>query len=153
MRDQFKEIFYQVVTDTLEALAFIFSFPEDQRDTIDYDSALTTSVSFTGPFSGKLVMAISKQVVPGLAANMLGVDEETSLPQQQDALKEVVNVICGNFLPTIAGEHEIFTIDVPGVISNADQARFLHDGKPTSVAKIKLESGQADFYLFIDGRD
>jgi CheY-specific phosphatase CheX len=45
---------------------------------------------------------------------MLGAEsEEISPDQQKDALKEATNVVCGNFLPEIAGPEAVFHIDAP----------------------------------------
>ncbi len=85
---------------------------------ITYDSAVAASVSFAGPFSGNLIMVVSGQILPELTGNMLGVDDnaETTLEQRHDALKELINVICGNLLPTIAGKHSIFNVNAPVIL-------------------------------------
>jgi hypothetical protein len=77
MQDR-KEIIYQVLEEILGNLAFLFLAPEDTRDTMDYNVAVVAKIFFAGLFSGTLVFALSNQVLPEIARNMLGV-EKTSL--------------------------------------------------------------------------
>lgn len=95
MQDR-KEIIYQVLEEILGNLAFLFFAPEDTRDNMAYNVAVAAKISCTGLFSGTLVLALSNQVLPEIARNMLGVDEDIPVPQQHDAFKELLNVICGN---------------------------------------------------------
>ncbi|MCP4108482.1 MAG: chemotaxis protein CheX [Desulfobacteraceae bacterium] len=153
MKQQIKETLYRVAEDILEKLAFIFSFPEEERESIDYDSAVAASVSFKGPFTGTLVMAVSEHILPELAGNMLGVEnpDDTTLDQQHDALKELINVICGNLLPSVAGKEIVFNVDAPVIISK-DEAILRGDGPdPVAVARMDLDDQQCDLLFFIDG--
>ena len=152
MQDR-KEIIYQVLEEILENLAFLFFAPEDTRDTMDYNVAVAAKISFTGLFSGTLVLALSNQVLPEIARNMLGVDEDILVPQQHDAFKELLNVICGNMLPAIAGKREIFAIGVPDIISPEEMTASALRCPPTSMLKGELDNGQIDFFLLIDGEE
>jgi len=157
MNEQVKEILSRVAVETLEQLAYIFSFPEDGPGETDYDSAMAASVSFAGPFAGGLVMAVSPQVVFELAANMLGVDyEETTLDQQYDALKESMNVICGNLLPAIAGKQAVFDIGSPEIITGGEaikEATEKYNGRsPTSMVRLDIDGEQCALFLFGDIR-
>jgi chemotaxis protein CheY-P-specific phosphatase CheC len=156
MSEQVKELLSRVAGETLEKLAFMFSFPEDERGGMILDSAVAATVSFTGPFSGTLVMTVSNQLLPELAANMLGVDdEETTLDQQHDALKETINIICGNLLPAVAGEEAVFNIDAPLIIAEVEsikEAIKKYSNKPASIAKLNIDESECDLFLFVDGR-
>ncbi|MDL1962765.1 MAG: chemotaxis protein CheX, partial [Deltaproteobacteria bacterium] len=156
MSEQLKEILSRVAGETLEKLAFMFSFPEDERGRMILDSAVAAFISFSGPFSGTLVMTVSNQLLPELAANMLGVDdEETTLEQQHDALKETINIICGNLLPVIAGEEVVFNIDAPMIIAGVEAIKEAiedHGHKPASIVKLNIEESECDLFLFINGR-
>src|SRR5256885_12141673 len=92
----------QAAVLTFEDLGFMLPTPEldDQQKRAPLDT--TVSVAFQGPYNGRLVILTCRQMLPTLAANMLGEDEATE-QQQRDALGEVANVICGNMLPGIAG--------------------------------------------------
>lgn len=144
-----KETVYQVAEDVFEKLAFLFSFREEEREPMDYASAVVASVTFTGQFEGRLAMAVSEDVLPELAANMLGVEEETSREEQQDALKELINVVCGNLLPELAGRKKLFNVNAPQILS-PEQSAALADDAPAAAAKLSLEEGQCDLMLYLD---
>lgn len=152
MGNEIDGILYNVAEEVLEKLAFIFSFPADESDDMDLGRTVSANVSFNGPFSGSLTMLVSKPALPDLAENMLGMDEtdETTVEQQYDALKELINVICGNLLPAIAGKQAIFSVDMPFVESESNNPNT-SEREPESVAKLSLEVGQCHLYLYVDG--
>ena len=154
MRAKLEEIMSKVTIETLEKLAFMFAFPYEGEPR---DSMVAGRVSFTGPFSGTLVMMISIEVLRELAANMLGLDdgEETTEDHRSDALKETMNVVCGNLLPAIAGDEVVFDIGVPGVLP-ADQEIKRGAGIPDAIepsarVNLDLDEGQCVLFLFLDG--
>ncbi len=156
MNEKLNDILSRVAVESLEKLAFIFSFPEEDNGDMDYDSAAAAGVSFTGPFSGSLIITISRQVLVELTSNMLGVNDgqETTPDQQEDALKETINIICGNLLPFIAGEQAVFNIDTPEIIAGADAIKNAvtdSDGrKPASSVKLDIDDEQCALFLFGD---
>ena len=121
MNPRYEEILAEVTIQTLERLAFIFASTEDDFETLDLDEAQTAKVSFTGPFSGYLVIDISKFALPEFAANMLGEDDEENVTaeQQLDTLKETINIICGNLLPELSDKKEVFDIKAPEIVSSS----------------------------------
>lgn len=153
MKEQIKDILYRVAEDVLEKLAFIFSFPEDEREGIDYDTAVAVMVSFSGPFTGTLILALSPEVLPELTGNMLGLDDgdETTPAEQHDALKELINVICGNLLPAISDKQIVFNVDAPVIMDGNDPIADHGGQDPIAVAKLDLDGVQCDLLLFVDG--
>lgn len=154
MGRQIKHILTVVANETLEKLAFIFAFADDERVNDGPPPAMTGRVEFNGCFSGVLMVRISLGAVTELATNMLGLDDhcEISDAEQQDAFKEMLNVICGNLLPAIAGDRMEFHIGPPDVLSE-DEARIELDKKdPLCVARLMLEDGFCDLYFYPDGR-
>ena len=157
MRARLEERMSQVAIDTLEKLAFMFAFSDEGGQDPPADSAVSGSVSFTGPFSGTLLVAMSIEVLQELAGNMLGLDdgEETTQDHRSDALRETMNVICGNLLPAISGDEVVFDIGAPKVIP-ADQEMKKGAGVPDGLApsaevNLDLDEGQCVLFLFLDG--
>ena len=154
MSDQNNEILARVATNTLEQLAFLFSFPDDGQVEPDVESAVAARVLFSGPFRGALVITVSAQVLSELTANMLGVDseDETTTEQRDDALKETINVICGNLLPAVAGRQAVFDIDAPEIITEREaikEAVEKYDGLPlTSKVNLDIDGEPCRLYLF-----
>ena len=157
MRAKLEKIMSRVTIDTLEKLAFMFAFSDEGGEGQPWDSMVAGSVSFTGPFSGTLIVTISIEVLQELAANMLGLDdgEETTQEHRSDALRETMNIVCGNLLPAIAGDEVVFDIGVPKVLP-ADQemkkGAGIPDGlDPSAKVTLDLDEGQYVLFLFLDG--
>ncbi len=152
MKEPIKETLYRVAVEVLEKIAFVFSFTEDERKNIGTGASVTAKVTFSGLFAGSLVMRISSSILPELTGNMLGLDEneQTTREQQHDAIKELINVICGNLLPAIAGKRMVFNVDTPRVISKDET---IDESNLVSTARLSLEEeGQCDLILYVDGR-
>lgn len=153
MEQKVKNILAGVTSDTLEKLAFLFVFPDEERVSDGPQPVIAGRVEFNGFFSGSMVLRMSSSVLPELSANMLGVDDdaEVSPEDQQDAFKELLNVICGNLLPAIAGDHVVFNIEAPEIILENDSNAEMDKEKPLCVERLTVEDGSCDVYLFIKG--
>ena len=152
MAQHLKSILAGVTNDTLEKLAFLFALPDDGRSHDGPEPAVTGRVEFSGFFCGSMVVRISASVLPELAANMLGSpdDAEISGEAQQDAFKELTNVICGNALPAIAGDLAEFNIKAPVTLSSTDARNLISKGTSACVVRLALEEGYCDVYLFTE---
>jgi hypothetical protein len=92
-------------------------------------------------------------MLPELAANMLGMDmdEDVSIEEQQDALRELLNVICGNLLPQLGGTQEIFSIEVPEIIDKEAIAKFTEGRRLSGATKLELDEGYISLMLYCEG--
>lgn len=154
MTPNHSETLLEVAGETLEQLAFVFSFPEQNDPQAVMDADVTGArVNFSGPLQGELLLVISSAVLPELAANMLGLDEGEVPPedQQKDALREALNVICGNLLPRIGGVEAVFDIQPPEILDAADAKARLADCQSNpagwSGAALSLDEGECQLYL------
>ncbi|MBN2467040.1 MAG: chemotaxis protein CheX [Deltaproteobacteria bacterium] len=152
MSNKHSEILFRVASETLETLAFLFSMPSD-GEMLSADSGPAASISFSGSPTGRIILLISENTLVQIAANMLGVDEdeEIAVVKQHDALKEFLNVLCGNLLPELADEKETISIGIPEMLSNDELDRWLKEKSVDSKTTLCLDEGQADLYLFIEG--
>lgn len=154
MSEKIRTILSRVAVKTFEELVFLCAFDEDEANTGQIDPAVAARISFSGFFSGTLILKLSAKILPQLTTNMLGMDEqeETTLDQQYDALKETLNIVCGNLLPEIAGTQEVFNIDPPTIA--AEDGVIKKGNRPNSICKITLalEEGSCELFLFIDDR-
>jgi CheY-specific phosphatase CheX len=153
MNDKIDNIIEIVTAETLEKLAFMFASPYNPEDSVEENPDIGVSVSFNGPFSGTLQMKVSGEVLSEIAGNMLGVDDEDeiTLEDKNDALKESVNVICGNILPAISGELAVFNIDAPKIIHEGEDMKSRDGEKLVSDVKLSLDEGRCDLALFVNG--
>ena len=151
MKEQVNEILAATAIETLEQLAFIFGFTEDENGQPDSKSTVNASVSFSGLICGTLMIGLSQEVLTELTGNMLGIEEDVAVEQQNDALKETLNVICGNLLPKIAGKQARLNIDMPIIISEKNLYKAHQKVELTARVRLGFENGLCDLYLILDG--
>jgi len=98
-------------------------------------------------------MKVSRKVLSEIAGNMLGVDDEDdiTMDDKNDALKETANVICGNILPAIGGKQAVFNIDTPKMIPEGEHMKIRDGEKLVSDVKLSLDEGRCDLVLFVNG--
>ena len=149
----FDEILAREAADTLEKLAFLFAYPEEDRERFEAPDAVAVRVDFNGPFNGSLLMVVSSGILQELATNMLGIDEDDLVEESQklDALKETLNVICGNLLPAIAGRQAVFNIAAPQMEAPAEEPGAAKGHLPVGLARLGLDQGSCDLFFFVDG--
>lgn len=138
----------RATTATFEELALLFPetdlSPEQAAAPLD----VAVSVEFRGPLTGRLVVRVSRSLLPAIAANMLGAEESKQLPLQRDALGEVGNVICGNVLPLIAGADKLFNLAAPIVVDGGDLPHRDLD-EPTARIEIGVDDGRVESVLYL----
>lgn len=153
MNDKINHAISQVVSETIEKLVFMFASPYTPENSNEEDPDIGVRVSFNGPFSGTLGMKVAGEVLSEIAVNMLGVDneDEISPEDQNDALKETINVLCGNILPVIGGKQAVFNIGAPELIPEGEDMKVKSGEKLISDVKLSLDEGRCDLVLFVKG--
>ena len=137
------EALRRAAEDTFANLAFMFPAGEAGEGQGEVSAWRAVALSFTGPLNGKLAMKVSDDLPVPIAANMLGLDDETPTAEQQaDALRELLNVICGNMLPILAGSEEVFDVGAPAIV---DAAGF----EIQDPIRLWLEGGVAELSLVL----
>lgn len=134
---------------TFEDMGFFFAMPELEEKHREAGFEGASEVSFSGPFGGRLTVSLYGRMMGTLAANMMGEDEPPPIKEQQDALGEVTNVICGNVLPKVGGSREIFYISAPRYVDDADLLGKPQEGESAVQVSVPLDDGRADVTLFL----
>jgi CheY-specific phosphatase CheX len=138
----------EVTIDTLEKLAFLFASAVETPPTVVDLTFTSMRVAFTGEISGGLEVSLSSPVLAELAANMLGTAEgELSPEAQQDALKELANIICGNMLPVLISHRAEFAISAPYPVPPAPAEAEA----PAACCHLMLENGSCRVRVNVDG--
>ncbi|MCE5327668.1 MAG: chemotaxis protein CheX [Planctomycetaceae bacterium] len=148
----FDEALAGVAADTVESLAMMFLLsPEEASLQGPATGSRAAAVAFTGPFGGSVIVETCGAVQSQLAANMLGLESDAvpTEQQEQDALKELVNVICGNLLPVLAGPTPVFHIDAPRLLTPQQALDARRDGL-AAVAAVCTEAGEVNVVLLTD---
>ncbi len=153
MGNDVSKVLCNVAVEMLEGLAFLFALPVEKMEDSEADSLLTAKISFSGAFSGTLVALVSRQMLPELAGNMLGIemDEDVSIEEQHDALKELLNVICGNLLPAVGGKEEVFSVQVPEIVDREAMAHFTEGRTVSGAARLELDGSYLNLMLYCEG--
>ncbi len=154
MDDAKKKALNQIVSESIEKLAFMFFMPDAFREPISFQHAVTAEVSFSGIFSGRLAVVMTEPALKELAANMLGIDnEEVSQNHLNDALKETANIICGNWLPVVGGDAVVFHIAAPRILSPSQAETALTGQPPSVLEKMSMDEEPCDIYFFREETD
>lgn len=110
----------ETVQRIFEQAAFVLTdFPDEEpAPGAAAAGSAAAKVQFAGPFSGEMCFMANRRLAVILAGNMLGLDEEDpdALNRSAEALGEILNMICGNFLPLVAGTRAEFHISAPSPI-------------------------------------
>lgn len=138
----------RATTATFEELALLFPETELSPDQAAAPLEIAVSVEFRGPVTGRLVVRTSTNILPAIAANMLGAEASTQQPLQRDALGEIGNVICGHVLPLIAGADKIFHLAAPIVHEGGELPQRDQD-EPSARVQIGVEDGRAEVLLYL----
>ncbi len=150
MSDTIKAIVTKESVQTLEKLAFIFAMPEEEDITPEEGETVDVAIRFSGPFSGSMLVLYPQGDLDELAANMLGLDDEDEISgdQKLDALKETINIVCGNVLPAIGGKEAVFDIDAPVTIAEPGSRPDITDAVKV---QLELDEGMCFIYFNFDG--
>lgn len=116
----------QVFCDVIENQAFMFGdIVEDEIPEEPENDYVLASMTFSGHMNGRLEVAVPVSMSAEIAANVLGIDPDDPAVESdaEDAIKELLNVVCGNLLTQLAGEKPVFDLSVPEV-SRLDEASW-----------------------------
>jgi len=140
----------RVAEDVFASLAFMFPVDADTSET-NPGPPQQAAIDFRGPVNGTLLLSVTREMLDPLACNMLGLEDGIlpSAAQKEDALKEALNVICGNLLPIIVTSRDVFSIGAPRLLPNGQANLPLASQTSTATARIALDAGRVCLTLLI----
>ncbi|MFP4250542.1 MAG: chemotaxis protein CheX [Armatimonadota bacterium] len=150
--DTLHQTIVETTERTCETLAFMFAMPppEDGPEPGEQEhcALARVRVHFSGPFEGSLTLSMPRSMLPPLAANMLGLDEDaTTAEQRRDAACELCNVVCGNLLPAVAGADPVFTVSPPEFCDDPPAP----DSASSLSARVWLDEGWVEVQFTVTG--
>jgi len=124
-----------IFSKVMANLAFMFT-NEDQVDPPIERSWLQTTISYHGLVSGTLRFRCSKEFSRLLAANLLGVDVEDSKAESgaEDAVKEFMNILCGQYITEYHGVDAICNLTIPYIQEMDEAPHFAPDENPETAS-------------------
>lgn len=117
------EFFADSLQSVLEKMVFMITdtLDDDELDAQATD-LLRAEMKFSGSCSGKAVLAAQSDLCAEIAENMLGIDhEDVDQSCLEDALREILNMACGQYLTSRWGEDQVFDLTVPEVVSISNE--------------------------------
>ncbi len=107
-----------ILSAVLQEQAFMFA-EHCNSDDIETPNPpfMYARIKFTGPFDGRLGLVFPRELSIELIANMLGVEAEDigGDDDAADALKELLNIVCGQFLAAAFGRTLVFDLSTPTI--------------------------------------
>lgn len=128
-------------TSVLEAAAYALIEPPDGKGAVEAPGQWETGavIRFTGSFSGALVAKTSEKLAGILATDMVGLEEEYSESvDRNDAMKEILNIICGELLPGLFDNEDDYSVGPPMHIAGPDLEAQVASGRGEVIAKTDL---------------
>jgi chemotaxis protein CheY-P-specific phosphatase CheC len=124
-------------THVLEKQAFLFPeamAPEDFHP--GEWPYLAGVIAFKGRYWGKILLAMPVEMSREVGANVLGLepDDPSVAEHCVDAMKEILNVVCGHVLTALHGTGTVFDLSVPQVEEITSNDVGLMSQEPESIA-------------------
>jgi CheY-specific phosphatase CheX len=152
MNSELEKTLMRVAENTFASMAFVLPADDEERPDNDDEPRASAFITFSGPFDGGIFLSVPKRILPILAANMLGVEnlDTISPEEQQDALTELLNVICGNLLPVITSPKEIFHLCQPYSVAGNEADETSNNEMIEAKVRLQLDCGRADLSLCLN---
>lgn len=110
----------EAATRVFETAAFLNLYPTDSEEEIPAPDC-AASMTFHGAARGRVTLRVNHEILESVVENLLG--EACEGPdadgRKGDALKELLNMLCGNILTEYYGTEPIFDLSPPELIDDA----------------------------------
>jgi hypothetical protein len=136
MNDTQLQAFEGSIGHILEDLVFLFPSPMPApAHEHGLGNRILVHMTYSGAHNGKLAMDYPDSFSTMVAANMLGLDEDDPdiVPKSEDAIRELLNVICGNLLPALYGSEAVFSLGIPEIIPSTDAPEDMFSETATTI--------------------
>jgi len=137
MADSRQETVETTFLEVVEKLTFMFGEPAAKDEiALDDEPWVEARMRFSGGQQGSLAVVVPQALQPEIAANILGLDAEGLETQAvlDDALREMLNVICGHVLMVLCAGEADFQLETPTntVLEPEALAALIADGNSTA---------------------
>lgn len=114
-----------VFSDVLADLAFMCADDQEAEPT-NNEQWLATSIDYNGPMTGALRLVCTRAFAVQLAANLLGIDasDDSARQESDDAVRELTNILCGQFVTAVHGSEDVFNLTIPEVVELSETPDF-----------------------------
>jgi len=134
----------ELTSEALERTAMVFADPAAD-EAPSGSCSFASSVSFTGPAGGRVLLIADEGFVREAAASLLGIDEDEVAPGEDgvEALRELSNIVAGSVVAELGGRDAPFTMGLPETVDAAGA------GESSSAScSLETESGRLEVRWF-----
>ncbi|MCX6899575.1 MAG: chemotaxis protein CheX [Verrucomicrobia bacterium] len=131
----------EVTIEVLEGYAFMLGDPPKTggKPVVLADPSWIVTISFAGSRVGGIGMVVSPPIARQAAANLYAREPaEISNDQAQDAVKELLNIVCGHYIHKDGANEAVIDFGVPALqsVAREDAARYVN-GKPQAALVVE----------------
>lgn len=136
------DILSNTAIETLERFAFLLGDPLDAREAglLPLPPCIwLCALTFSGARAGQIALAAAPDLARQIAVNLYSLEpDEITEIQAMDALKELLNIMTGNYLHALEGDAPIFDLSAP-VLTTPDRADFARQwaGRPQAALNVE----------------
>ena len=118
-----------IFSEVMANLAFMFP-DQEEVEAAPGDLWLETTISYKGSHCGTLHFRCTREFSFVLASNLLGLepDDESVESKADDAVKEFLNVVCGQLVTALHGTEEVFNLTIPEIWEMSESPDQTPDG-------------------------
>lgn len=131
----------EVTIEVLERCAFMCADPPSTggEPVVFAEPSWLVIVSFSGARAGGIGMGVSPALARQMAANLHAKEPaEMDDEHAQDAVKELLNIVCGSYIPKVDGDEAGFDLAAPSLRSVTREEMMRHvDGKPRAALAVE----------------
>jgi CheY-specific phosphatase CheX len=149
MKAKIKKALEETTISTFEDICFMYAVPELKNVQKNLKPEAASEIKYRGEYAGKLVVEASGGLFSAIAENMLSNDNPT-LQQQKDALKEIASIICGNIVTCLGGGKGEYKIASPRFLDATETKKERQKNKPLSAITLNFNEGRVDVKVFVD---
>ncbi|MFH1009661.1 MAG: chemotaxis protein CheX [bacterium] len=155
MTSDIHQVLMTVASRVFETSAFMRVLPPEEVELSQSPVSLAASISFSGPLEGRLIFAISPEILPLMVTSMLGLDEIEEIGEEakRDALLEILNIICGNVLTEIHGDRPVFKLSPPELVTSEEMEAIIATAPRENQATFAVENTRADLILLMENKE
>lgn len=139
MQEQKAATLATIFSDVLADLAFMFT-DDECADAAMEEHWLETKIGYRGPVCGDLSFRCTRAFSQLLATNLLGADADGdgNFAEADDAVKEFMNIICGQLVTALHGTEKVFDLTIPKIVALDDEPDLsLNDGASASTISVE----------------
>lgn len=140
-----------IFSEVLANLAFMFT-DDEQTDLSPGDVWLETTIGYEGPATGTLRFRCTRGFSVLLAANLLGIDPDdaTAARQCEDAVREFMNIVCGQFVTAMHGSQDVYNLTIPRTVELSETPDLTDDGGLTR-SSVSVDNHMVQLIYDADG--